>query len=82
MRRVAAARGPAHDAVRATYDGVPGHPTLLEAALFDAVAGLAGDAGARELLRGGRTALVACDGLGRPDDVDTPQDLARLQDGA
>jgi CTP:molybdopterin cytidylyltransferase MocA len=79
VAKVIAARGedggePA--AVRATYDGVPNHPTLIEAPLFDAVAALRGDEGARSLLAGARR--VPCDGLGAPDDVDTPQDLARM----
>jgi CTP:molybdopterin cytidylyltransferase MocA len=77
---VLAARAPGSiDAVRATYGEVPGHPTLLESSLFPAVAALRGDAGARELLRSARVASVPCDGLGRPDDVDTPADLARLE---
>jgi molybdenum cofactor cytidylyltransferase len=81
VARVVAARDPGRaDAVRATYDGVPGHPTVLEASTFERVAALRGDAGARERLRdpATRIRLVSCDGLGRPDDVDTPQDLARL----
>jgi CTP:molybdopterin cytidylyltransferase MocA len=82
VARVIAARTPvALDAIRATYAGVPGHPTLLESSMFAAVERLTGDAGARALLddpatRGG---LVACDGLGRPDDADTPEALARLE---
>jgi CTP:molybdopterin cytidylyltransferase MocA len=78
VRAVLAARGPGADAVRATYDGTPGHPTLLEAALFGAVARLEGDAGARDLLRVASVRHVVCDGLGAPDDVDTAADLARL----
>ena len=39
-----------HLAVRATYDGAPGHPVLLERRLLDHVSELEGDAGARELL--------------------------------
>jgi CTP:molybdopterin cytidylyltransferase MocA len=78
VARVIAARASAEgvEAVRATYAGVPNHPTVIEASLFDAVARLRGDAGARPLLRDAR--LVPCDGLGAPDDVDTPADLARV----
>lgn len=65
------------DAVRATYDGRPNHPTVIESSLFDAVAELRGDQGARLLLHAAR--LVPCDGLGAPDDVDTPEDLARVE---
>jgi molybdenum cofactor cytidylyltransferase len=78
VARVIAARSP-HDAdvVRATYGSVPGHPTLLEPSTFAAIAELRGDSGARELAA--RVRLVACDGLGRPDDADTPAALARLE---
>ncbi|WP_445150146.1 nucleotidyltransferase family protein [Baekduia sp. Peel2402] len=76
VARVLAARGDGAEAVRATYEGVPNHPTLLEVSLFGAVAALRGDEGARSLLGGAR--LVPCDGLGAPDDVDTPEDLARV----
>jgi CTP:molybdopterin cytidylyltransferase MocA len=83
VARVVAARRPgAHDALRATYDGAPAHPVLLEAAAFAAVGALHGDAGARALLRPGgplRVGLVACDGLGRPDDADTWDALRALE---
>jgi CTP:molybdopterin cytidylyltransferase MocA len=82
VARVLAARAPGElDALRATYAGVPGHPTLLESSTFAAIAALAGDAGARELLRdpATRVRLVPCDGLGHPDDADTPAALARLE---
>jgi molybdenum cofactor cytidylyltransferase len=73
---VAAGRAPGGaDAVRATYDGRPGHPVLLERSLFEVVRGLRGDTGAREVLRYARVAEVPCDGLGDPADVDTPADL-------
>jgi CTP:molybdopterin cytidylyltransferase MocA len=82
VARLIAARAPSHlDALRTTYAGVPGHPTLLESATFEAVEHLRGDAGARTLLGDPttRVGLIACDGLGRPDDVDTPAALARLE---
>jgi CTP:molybdopterin cytidylyltransferase MocA len=82
VARVIAARAPSRlDALRATYAGVSGHPTLLESSTFGAVERLRGDAGARTLLDdpATRVGLVACDGLGRPDDVDTPEALARLE---
>ena len=71
IARVAAADA---DAARATYDGVPAHPVLLRAPLFDAVTSLSGDKGARDLLQD--AVAVPCDGLGSPADVDTPADLA------
>jgi molybdenum cofactor cytidylyltransferase len=82
VARVIAARAPTElDAIRATYAGTPGHPTLLESSTFAAVAALIGDTGARAIVDDSatRVRLVACDGLGRPDDVDTPEALARLE---
>src|SRR6202035_5387732 len=49
MKRVLGARGGPDGtsrAVRASYDGVPGHPALLEESLFDALLALRGDEGA------------------------------------
>ena len=40
---------------------------------------LEGDEGARVLLRRGPTLEVDCSGTGDPTDVDTPEDLARLE---
>ena len=72
---VVAARSSRAEAVRATYGGEPGHPVLLERALFEPVCALRGDTGAREVLRDARVTDVPCDGLGDPADVDTPADL-------
>jgi CTP:molybdopterin cytidylyltransferase MocA len=79
IARVVSQRGADELAVRATYGGVPGHPVLLESTLLARVPELRGDAGARELLHGVPIREVACDGLGSPDDVDTPEALAALQ---
>jgi CTP:molybdopterin cytidylyltransferase MocA len=79
---VVSQRGADELAVRATYGGVPGHPVLLERTLLARVEELHGDAGARELLHGVPIREVACDGLGSPDDVDTPEALAALQGAA
>jgi CTP:molybdopterin cytidylyltransferase MocA len=79
IARVLLQRGKDELAVRATYGGVPGHPVLLERTLLARVPSLHGDAGARELLHGIPLREVACDGLGSPDDVDTPEALAALQ---
>lgn len=73
--RVLEARGGGRLAVRATYSGIPGHPVLLERALFPQIKDLRGDAGARELLASVDALEVPCDGMGRPLDVDTPEDL-------
>jgi len=73
IARVARAGGPA---ARATYAGVPGHPVLIGRELFDRVRALEGDQGAAALVRD--AIEVPCDGLGRPDDVDTPTELEGL----
>jgi molybdenum cofactor cytidylyltransferase len=78
VARVVSQRGADELAVRATYGGVPGHPVLLERTLLARVEELRGDAGARELLYGVPIREVACDGLGSPVDVDTPEALAAL----
>lgn len=75
VRAVIDARGAEIDAVRATYNGVPGHPTLLERSCFGHVFHLDGDMGAKRLLSTVRIQLVACDGLGSDADVDEPHDL-------
>jgi molybdenum cofactor cytidylyltransferase len=79
VARVVSQRGADELAVRATYRGVPGHPVLLERTLLAQVPTLRGDAGARELLHGVPIREVACDGLGSPADVDTPEALAALR---
>jgi CTP:molybdopterin cytidylyltransferase MocA len=80
IARVIAQRGRDELAVRATYGGVPGHPVLLERTLLERVRKLrGGDVGARDLLHGVPLREVACDGLGSPDDIDTPEALAGLQ---
>ena len=79
IARVVSQRGRDELAVRATYGGVPGHPVLLEKTLLARVPSLRGDVGARDLLHGVPIREVACDGLGSPDDIDTPEALAALQ---
>jgi CTP:molybdopterin cytidylyltransferase MocA len=77
---VAAARGAPPDvaAVRARWGERPGHPVALRDTLFDAIGGLHGDAGARELLVRHAVLEVECGDEGAPGDVDTPDDLRRL----
>jgi CTP:molybdopterin cytidylyltransferase MocA len=79
IRRVIAARGEGVDAVRATYDGEPGHPVLLEHSLFDRMRNVSGDRGARNLLLSVPTREVACEDLGGGEDVDTPAQLDALR---
>jgi CTP:molybdopterin cytidylyltransferase MocA len=76
---VIAERGRGAEAVRAAYAGVTGHPIVLERSLFPRLLALRGDAGARDVLREVAVRDVPCDGLGRPDDVDTPEQLEVLR---
>jgi CTP:molybdopterin cytidylyltransferase MocA len=64
---------------RAGYDGHPAHPVLLGRAHWPGVrAAATGDAGARAYLSGHPgLQLIECGDLATPDDVDTPEQLAR-----
>ena len=67
----------------AAYDGRPRNPVLIGRAHWDEVlATTTGDAGARPFLRAHPDLVTAvdCTGTGRPDDIDTPSDLARVID--
>jgi molybdenum cofactor cytidylyltransferase len=66
-------------AVRATYDGVAGHPVALARAILPEVAQLRGDVGARELLGHAIVRTFEAAHLCDPGDVDTPQDLEALR---
>jgi molybdenum cofactor cytidylyltransferase len=81
IRRVIGARGNGAGAVRATYDGVPGHPVLLERLLFERLRDVTGDHGARNLLMSVQTREIPCDDLGGGQDVDTPAQLDALRAG-
>jgi molybdenum cofactor cytidylyltransferase len=62
---------------RAVFDGRPGHPVVLGPVQMRAIAGLRGDQGARELLRGGLE--IECGSLSAARDVDTPEDLEAIR---
>jgi nicotine blue oxidoreductase len=79
-RMVDAFRAGARAAV-ATYGGAPGNPALIAREHWADVAGLAvGDVGARAFiaLHPELVHQVECGDVGSPDDLDTPEDLARL----
>jgi nicotine blue oxidoreductase len=81
VRRLIAAYQNGAEVVVATYHGEPRNPVLLARRHWAGVLGMAvGDAGARPYLRAHPDLVtqVECADTGRPDDVDTPQDLARL----
>lgn len=65
---------------RATYGGRPAHPVLLGRAHWAGVRDTAvGDAGARGYLAAHPVQPVECGDLAEPDDVDTPEQLARFR---
>jgi nicotine blue oxidoreductase len=80
-RLIAAYRAGASVAV-AAYGGQPRNPVLLARPHWPEVTALAagGDAGAREFLRArpDLVTLVECGDTGRPDDIDTSEDLTRI----
>ena len=80
IRRVISARNGAA-AVRATYNGNPGHPVLLERRLFEQLRNVSGDKGARNLLLSVNVLDLPCDDLGGGEDVDTPAELDALRAG-
>jgi CTP:molybdopterin cytidylyltransferase MocA len=58
-------------------DGTPGHPVLIPARLFEAMAALRGDRGARDLLTPPEDVrLLALPGRRAVTDLDTPEDWA------
>jgi nicotine blue oxidoreductase len=66
----------------AAYEGRPRNPVLIAREHWPAVLELAdGDTGARPFLRAHPelVVLIECGDTGRPDDVDTPEDLARVR---
>jgi CTP:molybdopterin cytidylyltransferase MocA len=66
----------------AAYEGQPRNPVLIARAHWpQAVALATGDVGARPFLRAHPelVTLVECADTGRPDDVDTPEDLDRIR---
>jgi CTP:molybdopterin cytidylyltransferase MocA len=67
-RVVAAWRRGGGAVVAASYGGERGHPIVLDRAAWGEIP----DEGARALV----PRLVACDDLGHPGDVDTPEDLS------
>jgi len=80
IRRVIDGRGGA-SAIRATYNGHPGHPVLLEQDLFEQLRDVSGDKGARNLLMSVPVLDIPCDDLGGGEDVDTPAELDALRAG-
>lgn len=77
--RLLAARRPGLGALRAAYDGRPGHPVLIERELFAPLIAAPAETNPATLLRAVGIAAVECGDLGDPADVDTPEQLAALE---
>lgn len=85
VRRLIAAHAGGASIAVASYDGKPRNPVLIAREHWDEAAAMAtGDAGARPFLRAHPelVTLVDCGDTGRPDDIDTPEDLARVAKAA
>jgi molybdenum cofactor cytidylyltransferase/nicotine blue oxidoreductase len=78
-RRLAAAHAGGAQLAVATYGGRRANPVLLGRSLWAEVRTLRGDVGARALMDHHEVVEVPCDGTGDPRDVDTPDDLGRLE---
>ena len=81
VRRLVAAYLDGAELVVAAYHGRARNPVLLARRHWAGVIAAAeGDTGARPYLRAhpGLVTLVECADIGAPDDVDTPEDLARV----
>ena len=82
VRRLIAAYQAGASVAVAAYAGKPRNPVLIAREHWAAVTELAaGDTGARPFLRArpDLVTLVECGDTGSPDDVDTPEDLARVR---
>jgi CTP:molybdopterin cytidylyltransferase MocA len=83
-RRLAAAHEAGAQLAVATFGGRRGNPVLLSRSLWAEAMELQGDAGARQLMKTrpvtSPVTEVPCDGTGDADDVDTLEDLGRLQE--
>jgi CTP:molybdopterin cytidylyltransferase MocA len=84
VRRLIAAHAAGRASIAvACYDGRPRNPVLIAREHWDQVIAMAtGDAGARPFLRAHPelVTLVECGDTGKPDDIDTPEDLARVRE--
>ena len=81
VRRLIAAHAAGAPVAVACYEGRPRNPVLISREHWAEVAQLAaGDVGARPFLRAHPELVtqIECGDTGRPDDIDTPEDLARV----
>jgi CTP:molybdopterin cytidylyltransferase MocA len=81
VRRLIAAHAAGASIAVACYEGQPRNPVLISREHWAEVADMAaGDTGARPFLRAhpDLVASIECGDTGRPDDIDTREDLARV----
>jgi molybdenum cofactor cytidylyltransferase/nicotine blue oxidoreductase len=67
------------EVVVAHYDGQPGNPVKLARSLWSEALELRGDVGARALMRDRVVGWIDCTDTGSAADIDTLEDLERLQ---
>jgi len=67
-----------YDAVRAMYDGAPGHPVVFGRPVIEAVGSLEGDVGARDILSRFNVNRWEASSLASAVDVDTVDELRAL----
>ncbi|MFW5417358.1 nucleotidyltransferase family protein [Nocardiopsis sp. CNT-189] len=82
VRRLIAAAEDGAEIAAASYAGRPRNPVLIRREHWPAVHAMAeGDVGARPFLRAHPDLVtqVACDDVASPEDIDTPDDLYRLE---
>jgi CTP:molybdopterin cytidylyltransferase MocA len=78
VARIVAAAAP-NLLVRASYDGIPGHPVAIGKAHWPGVvASAVGDVGARNYLKTHEVLDIPCGDVATGTDVDRPEDLTRL----
>jgi CTP:molybdopterin cytidylyltransferase MocA len=77
--RESLARLDGYDAVRAMYDGEPGHPVVFGRAVMEAARAVRGDLGAREILAGFNVNRWDASALASAVDVDTPEELRAIE---
>jgi nicotine blue oxidoreductase len=82
VRRLIGAHEAGAGVAVACYEGLPRNPVLINREYWPEVIALAvGDVGARPFLRAhpDLVSRVECADTGRPDDIDSPEDLARAE---
>jgi molybdenum cofactor cytidylyltransferase len=77
VEEIVRAAEPGDEAVRATYEGVPGHPVLVGRGVLERARQLRGDVGFRDVLGEVPVRTVELGGIADPADIDTREELER-----